>query len=186
MTHGAMSRLRGLSPRVWGNLERDDHVLTRGGPIPTRVGEPRTSDGAAWPSGAYPHACGGTLVPFLAPRGRQGLSPRVWGNPRPGVVVADEHGPIPTRVGEPDAGDLMCCEITAYPHACGGTDPCPAGCRIGAGLSPRVWGNRPLPCWMPDRSGPIPTRVGEPQPADLRGRRPGAYPHACGGTCACS
>ena len=49
----------------------------------------------------YPRVCGGT--PPVPPRNpqRKGLSPRVRGNPTPGVGAGQPDGSIPACAGEP-------------------------------------------------------------------------------------
>ena len=69
-----------------------------------------------------------------------------------------------------------------YPHVCGATIACASVLSMDSGLSPRVWGNLPIPLREQTTSRSIPTCVGQPParyplPAVLR-----VYPHVCGAT----
>ncbi len=157
-------------------------VLTLGGSIPARAGEPRCSVApyvAAW---VYPRACGGTdPIPVLS-RLWSGLSPRVRGNldPRPPKDI--QQGSIPARAGEPCPAPRSAAGGSVYPRACGGTTPeSMEGVSI-FGLSPRVRGNRSLPHRPRPAERSIPARAGEPRPPVGPVAPPGVYPRACGGT----
>ncbi len=172
----------GLSPRVWGNRAASSRCAGDMGSIPTGVGEPEIDNEGRTARWVYPHGCGGTSPRPRASGGRQGLSPRVWGNLTAEIASIEHGGSIPTSAGEPSAPPKVWRRARVYPHECGGTRP-PGGRRIrGKGLSPRVRGNRDYDTLEPDGTWSIPTSAGEP------GRRTGAktrswvYPHECGGT----
>ena len=93
-----------------------------------------------------------------------GLSPRVRGNPAPGLLT---FASLPTRV---------------YPRVCGGTYPGwqrPCG---QMGLSPRVRGNRRDTRSHQYRPGSIPACAGEPIQAGSAHVGRWVYPRVCGGT----
>ena len=92
--------------------------------------------------------------------------------------------------------------MTVYPRVCGGTDYLRMQSALQDGLSPRVRGNRLVPCYAPLLARSIPACAGEPVPPNVSiympkvypacagepesqrwGRiRPGVYPRVCGGT----
>ena len=134
---------RGLSPRVRGNLRG----FARGhwflGSIPACAGEPPFIHSFNHSSRVYPRVCGGTMGAETAEHIRQGLSPRVRGNPilamcvligmglSPRVrgnltpcyrkVVVD--GSIPACAGEPASRAWEEPDCRVYPRVCGGTWP---------------------------------------------------------------
>ena len=133
----------GLSPRVRGNHRRRDEPPAHEGSIPARAGEPPT--GAPGPSTrrVYPRACGGTVGSGSAGALRQGLSPRVRGNPAGLPCDPTVTGSIPARAGEPVGWAKRITLERVYPRACGGTSGCFSRRPKWKGLSPRVRGNPP-------------------------------------------
>ena len=91
----------GLSPRVRGNRLPLAGPPDRGGSIPACAGEPQGRAGESSGAAVYPRVCGGTgaLGPPL--RHRNGLSPRVRGNPQRCPFSAIVPGSIPACAGEP-------------------------------------------------------------------------------------
>ncbi len=73
--------VKGLSPRVRGNLSglRSDSRV--GGSIPACAGEPKASSHTPRGYRVYPRVCGGTLRTADLDARQAGLSPRVRGNP---------------------------------------------------------------------------------------------------------
>ena len=72
--------VKGLSPRVRGNLRGVDVDAGYLGSIPARAGEPSPWRSVLTRCKVYPRACGGTPIALtLLPR-KKGLSPRVRGN----------------------------------------------------------------------------------------------------------
>ena len=69
----------------------------------------------------YPHVCGGTETIEKVNKILEGLSPRVWGNPRAGSRGSRPSRSIPTCVGEPRTAALLEMPLRVYPHVCGGT-----------------------------------------------------------------
>ena len=118
---GASSMWKGLSPRVRGNRRCSRRTSGCLGSIPACAGEPgfwrhRNADGTV-----YPRVCGGTSNRSTIDRAAAGLSPRVRGNRRGGVLHAANQGSIPACAGEP--GPRRWCHSTpaVYPRVCGGT-----------------------------------------------------------------
>ena len=73
--------MRGLSPRVRGNLCWTSRTWTHKGSIPACAGEPDTMRSRSSELGVYPRVCGGTTWAGTADGRSDGLSPRVRGNP---------------------------------------------------------------------------------------------------------
>ena len=176
---GCLSR---LSPRVWGNRLVMHDTDTWPTPIPTCVGQPLCFPPVFPLPNAYPHVCGATFFPARVGDIVVRLSPRVWGNRVDMVVSVLTKTPIPTCVGQPNAGLRGRFQPNAYPHVCGATyapfrirdatqrlSPrvwgnhvlSPVARRM-TGLSPRVWGNPMQGLSHRLQSRPIPTCVGQP------------------------
>ena len=94
---------QGLSPRVRGNQVPEAVLASGRGSIPARAGEPLIHATVSENVGVYPRACGGTFSDRRFCKFPAGLSPRVRGNQRQGVHVAQCLGSIPARAGEPDS-----------------------------------------------------------------------------------
>ena len=73
--------VKGLSPRVRGNLGNAVAHLACRGSIPACAGEPRLVGRPSHALWVYPRVCGGTGSIVRGERGAIGLSPRVRGNP---------------------------------------------------------------------------------------------------------
>ena len=132
----------GLSPRVRGNQRRDRQRDIAFRSIPARAGEP-SSMARRWARiTVYPRACGGTPVPRHRAQIRQGLSPRVRGNPAKAYDREMDRRSIPARAGEPTAPRPVSGTCMVYPRACGGTLRRFSSKSLMLGLSPRVRGNR--------------------------------------------
>ena len=156
------SGIEGLSPRVRGNLAPRILECTDDGSIPARAGEPTQHRSGPPDRWVYPRACGGTVNGTFGNIIGLGLSPRVRGNPRVGLVQRGYAGSIPARAGEPATGLPAPTKWWVYPRACGGTATCPHLLARTAGLSPRVRGNRIQPPQHFVYIRSIPARAGEP------------------------
>ena len=174
----------GLSPRVRGNLHAKDRAYPTARSIPARAGEPSERVPERTSETVYPRACGGTEGMARMELLKNGLSPRVRGNPPSLAHYPIQCGSIPARAGEPLTDAMTRPPSAVYPRACGGTWGHIQFETIHPGLSPRVRGNR-----LGRTSGmliwrSIPARAGEPRTA-RRGRADcWVYPRACGGTTA--
>ncbi len=91
----------GLSPRVRGNPMPRCTLFSAGGSIPACAGEPFSTFTVRAAPRVYPRVCGGTscITHYLV--SRQGLSPRVRGNPRKGSLARVSRRSIPACAGEP-------------------------------------------------------------------------------------
>ena len=172
----------GLSPRVRGNPLGSTTPVRTLGSIPACAGEPHRDDCGPGRHQVYPRVCGGTVRLELPANIREGLSPRVRGNPgfldEPLIIV----GSIPACAGEPHRDDCGPGRHQVYPRVCGGTEVSTLQRYTWTGLSPRVRGNPDECLRIFDIRGSIPACAGEP----ARAGRPGAscrvYPRVCGGT----
>ena len=96
-----LSRVMGLSPHLWGNLER--------------------FQGGCGYCGSYPHSCGETSSSTIPHACLSGLSPHLWGNHQAVGHKIANCGSIPTPVGKPSHAILSCLRLKVYPHTCGET-----------------------------------------------------------------
>ena len=74
--------VRGLSPRMRGNLISFSIRSSNSGSIPAYAGEPKLLIMAAMARAVYPRVCGGTVIIGIAILLGLGLSPRMRGNQR--------------------------------------------------------------------------------------------------------
>ena len=74
------SPLKGLSPRVRGNLAGLKNLYDKYGSIPACAGEPSSIVVIYWSNRVYPRVCGGTTEHDQPHHKKKGLSPRVRGN----------------------------------------------------------------------------------------------------------
>ena len=175
-------RVKGLSPRVRGNLLGDHRRFRFPGSIPACAGEPRRAARMSSMSEVYPRVCGGTQSNFARVRTNRGLSPRVRGNRLIKGLRRNATGSIPACAGEPPPLPRDLGQTRVYPRVCGGTGQLSVSGYGAQGLSPRVRGNRPQYA-LPDQSArSIPACAGEPYgpPRVCVGRW--VYPRVCGGT----
>ena len=138
--------VQGLSPRVRGNQCRAGSGAGKAGSIPACAGEPRNPSHCRQVTGVYPRVCGGTDRIRAGASPARGLSPRVRGNHHFVLLVFVTHGSIPACAGEPGPVSGGVRTRGVYPRVCGGTNDGADGHAFGAGLSPRVRGNRPGYC----------------------------------------
>ena len=172
----------GLSPRVRGNPPRRRLQAPRRGSIPACAGEPLGGHSEQRPCRVYPRVCGGTSRGLEERHRREGLSPRVRGNP-PSLPCPNQHcGSIPACAGEPLDVDVVAFVERVYPRVCGGTTSPATTVRRGGGLSPRVRGNHEAACRAAVASGSIPACAGEPTAAGTSTGTCRVYPRVCGGT----
>ena len=112
----------GLSPRVRGNRMVGLFLLQPDRSIPASAGEPVFYNPAGDEPEVYPRECGGNL-------------PAPWMTDR-------VHRSIPASAGEPSHATAPRQLPPVYPRECGGTIAWDLIFNDGAGLSPRVRGNR--------------------------------------------
>ncbi len=151
-----------LSPRMWGIPGGMSGQFQPFRSIPTHVGKPPNQNVFLHLFWVYPHACGETRIRQRIKKCSQGLSPRMWGNPRENSARG--------------------CQSEVYPHACGETCTEPHRAVTYRGLSPRMWGNpkKQVQHDLFERS--IPTHVGKPVHTRFWLQMMRVYPHACGET----
>ena len=176
------SRVRGLSPRVRGNLPPAFRRLCRPGSIPACAGEPLSAMTSVLPDRVYPRVCGGTAQSGPPAAQCAGLSPRVRGNLDLAGRRIRERGSIPACAGEPKARFVSDSQRWVYPRVCGGTVGRCHSHNTPPGLSPRVRGNHPGGNCGDAQPGSIPACAGEPQLPPPIARRIAVYPRVCGGT----
>ena len=126
--------------------------------------------------------CGGTRRRLADRRIRNGLSPRVRGNPNRYPWEYTLTGSIPACAGEPRSKTSRAARSRVYPRVCGGTSLVVESPSRAGGLSPRVRGN--LKRCLVDSlgSGSIPACAGEPQSETESEANDMVYPRVCGGT----
>ena len=174
--------IRGLSPRVRGNLIAALGGASAARSIPACAGEPGAPEGACEASGVYPRVCGGTSPRLMILAQAPGLSPRVRGNLSDSLARKSSIGSIPACAGEPRPTTPTRCKGRVYPRVCGGTRDTRQHPLNAAGLSPRVRGNHLQDVARSAAEGSIPACAGEPRSAGPP-RTPGrVYPRVCGGT----
>ena len=113
----------GLSPRVRGNQSRTSSLTSQEGGLSPRVrGNPYSIAFLSPGDWVYPRVCGGTTHDtVVAPSHPAGLSPRVRGN----LILSDhQHNwfrSIPACAGEPIPVLHSVQVVAVYPRVCGGT-----------------------------------------------------------------
>ena len=157
----ALGRMRGLSPRVRGNRDVEQHRRAAAGSIPACAGEPILPMPLLDQPKVYPRVCGGTHTTDAPPGPTEGLSPRLRGNPyyrcpswtNRRSIPASAGEPIlpstlrflqrsiPACAGEPSKTPVHMGSPSVYPRVCGGTTMHQAQSLARTGLSPRVRGD---------------------------------------------
>ncbi len=155
-------KLKGLSPRVRGNLTLTRPPKGKLGSIPAGAGEPKCRSSRADCVGVYPRGCGGTTILGAMDTKHQGLSPRVRGNPGDHRREKSGKRSIPAGAGEPNYGSLPEVANGVYPRGCGGTFVRSPTCQ-GFG-------------------GSVPAGAGEPTTLRIIRTYNRVYPRGCGGT----
>ena len=93
--------IKGLSPRVRGNLCQCARRPSCARSIPACAGEPREDGQDAQGGKVYPRVCGGTQMRHIVDVSETGLSPRVRGNPSCPCRAETRPRSIPACAGEP-------------------------------------------------------------------------------------
>ena len=165
-----------------GNLLSSFQSGVDPGSIPAHAGEPPGWRCSLYAARVYPRACGGTLGLNLEYVELTGLSPRMRGNLRSGLVFLGICGSIPAHAGEPPPRAPGTCRCRVYPRACGGTSDRSRSCSMISGLSPRMRGNQGRNRTRRVFQGSIPAHAGEPFSTRRVHLVVRVYPRACGGT----
>ena len=157
-------------------------LLKRARSIPACAGEPLRRKGYDYQRWVYPRVCGGTPYHRTVPAARNGLSPRVRGNPDVLAPILTGGRSIPACAGEPLASAGRSPTGMVYPRVCGGTRERAFAIVGDTGLSPRVRGNQ-FHDYRPVGAGrSIPACAGEPVPRLTSDCVARVYPRVCGGT----
>ncbi len=172
----------GLSPRVRGNHPRVHVDKERVRSIPACAGEPLASAQIMISLRVYPRVCGGTRLYRGRLVEREGLSPRVRGNPPLSPLSPLGPGSIPACAGEPLWKREHPRSWGVYPRVCGGTSAYPPSRSCTPGLSPRVRGNRYVHNTPRQSFRSIPACAGEPLALAPDPHVEPVYPRVCGGT----
>ena len=109
----------GLSPRVRGNRPGHPNEIHHTGSIPACAGEPGSHPVWRWGLKVYPRVCGGTREFARITVSREGLSPRVRGNPFAFSRYATDTRSIPACAGEPTRERRTGLVSQVYPRVCG-------------------------------------------------------------------
>ena len=134
--------LGGLSPRMRGNRGVGTRRVFAARSIPAYAGEPSVNPKSWNANWVYPRVCGGTGYRFSPVAQRQGLSPRMRGNPSSRLGPDCGGRSIPAYAGEPDPSAVSVDMHRVYPRVCGGTHGGVLSSFAKDGLSPRMRGNR--------------------------------------------
>ena len=113
--------LKGLSPRVRGNLRSAAYTARADRSIPACAGEPVPLLHSTIYSEVYPRVCGGTPRRSCYAKSVRGLSPRVRGNPDSDRPPPPSERSIPACAGEPARSRRRRRSAWVYPRVCGGT-----------------------------------------------------------------
>ena len=97
-------------------------------------------------------------------------------------ISPPRHRSIPACAGEPSRNCRSALRWMVYPRVCGGTRRAYGQTTVGAGLSPRVRGNPPLPRPRLRLLRSIPACAGEPKWSKDAEYQEAVYPRVCGGT----
>ena len=95
------ANVKGLSPRVRGNLDEEDFGCIHVRSIPACAGEPVETGATTSNLRVYPRVCGGTSLATYTCAQQKGLSPRVRGNLFRYPVDDTAERSIPACAGEP-------------------------------------------------------------------------------------
>ena len=131
----------GLSPRVRGNLSEIDAVAQQVGSIPACTGQPGLPEDVQRGFGVYPRVYGATQTRPVDPLEKEGLSPRVRGNPTNWTEGLLGERSIPACTGQPRPRTSASLRRRVYPRVYGATAAHVFHVRGVSGLSPRVRGN---------------------------------------------
>ena len=112
-------KVRGSSPRVWGQVVVAMPAVLVCGIIPTRVGTSRKPCDLDNICKDHPHACGDKANYAYHPTHHWGSFPRVWGQGFKEDIAKLKVRIIPTRVGTSYSGLKIDDIFRDHPHACG-------------------------------------------------------------------
>ena len=174
--------LRGLSPRVRGNLCAMKNRKMQVRSIPACAGQPRGTQPLQCGRTVYPRVCGATRKAESHGSSPSGLSPRVRGNPSVVITPAPAIRSIPACAGQPFSLLFIPRSRAVYPRVCGATAEVGGTSTAGVGLSPRVRGNLQQPRRHFLGGGSIPACAGQPTQQTGISYSDAVYPRVCGAT----
>ena len=128
----------------------------------------------------HPHAYGDKYSLAFPGFPELGSSPRVWGQAVRQAQSCHMNRIIPTRMGTSSYLYLLPIGLKDHPHAYGDKTKLSYRFHIGAGSSPRVWGQVPVRAGQCQHYRIIPTRVGTRYGRNCRSDSDRDHPHACG------
>ena len=150
----------GSSPRVWGQVTIHLNSFGCRGIIPTRMGTSKSSAQCFPCLWDHPHAYGDKRISLDSFIVRAGSSPRVWGQVSSALNKIERKWIIPTRMGTSREAVMNGRQYEDHPHAYGDKAHQAKTIPMGAGSSPRVWGQARVRCRRTIPRRIIPTRMG--------------------------
>ncbi len=174
--------LRGLSPRLRGNLLKSSFGSPSHRSIPALTGKPARPRDRGLAAQVYPRAYGETSGGPGASTTTTGLSPRLRGNRELLVAGNGEPRSIPALTGKPEYHRRIEAIERVYPRAYGETLACRHSLPQERGLSPRLRGNRLQGRARGQGVGSIPALTGKPEMHVFRYWKRWVYPRAYGET----
>ena len=179
------TRRAGLSPRVRGSHVGNIETQHSEGSIPASAGQPIQFLCFGVSSRVYPRECGAARRASSKTSWTSGLSPRVRGSPRSGVVPGRPQRSIPASAGQPIQLRVGHNHLTVYPRECGAA-PFPIALQCWpSGLSPRVRGSPRTRLIGQTTDGSIPASAGQPRVIASHDSEEQVYPRECGAAFSC-
>ncbi len=179
----AIIRVRGPSPRGWGEPLHTRDLLAVVRTIPTRVGRTARPRCDARLGADHPHAGGENKSCQVSRSSSGGPSPRGWGEPHVVGLLSGPSRTIPTRVGRTAPLCKPYFRFSDHPHAGGENVKCELITARDNGPSPRGWGEQGLYAYKAEWQRTIPTRVGRTSPLIAAHFQVPDHPHAGGENC---
>ena len=139
---GGEKKVRGPSPRGWGELGAGEARVFDLRTIPTRVGRTVDIDREWFTTADHPHAGGENAERVAAGSGDGGPSPRGWGEQQRAHLARRVFRTIPTRVGRTPTAPSRRRWAEDHPHAGGENATVRLRTNTRHGPSPRGWGER--------------------------------------------
>ena len=170
----------GLSPRVRGIQQGQLRPVGEGGSIPACTGNPLNGRSVPIPQQVYPRVYGESTVAVVIAAAAGGLSPRVRGILRDGVVWRRAVGSIPACTGNPWPPGPGCGPAPVYPRVYGESRRADKPRDCIHGLSPRVRGIRHCSSSTSGGRGSIPACTGNPWTGSVCARSRRVYPRVYG------
>ena len=172
----------GLSPRVRGKPADTTRIAQAIGSIPACAGEALGPGASKGRRAVYPRVCGGSIGIDGRAGLIAGLSPRVRGKRRAGLIRPFPRRSIPACAGEAVTIVVHLCDLEVYPRVCGGSGAGQHHQLGRQGLSPRVRGKRYRDSHFPYSLGSIPACAGEAKSNANAAPVSAVYPRVCGGS----